>query len=169
MHRVLVLAASAAVLLPTALAAAGNDDVAVRAMGVAGISTDSTTVNSINVFCVEAGANATVKCDLDATGVMRVGAAAQNKLGLSSPVLARAGKAVPCGESTCLRMKVSKTALAKLKKVSSLKVLYRIAVSSPISETISDTVTMKVSPSGGGPRLLLRSNRDTFAFGSGRE
>lgn len=166
---ILALAASSVVLWPAGLAMAGDDDLAVRAIGVAGIKTSSTTVNSTTLTCVEAGGNAGAECDLDATAVMRVGAAAQKKLGLSSPVLAKAGKAKPCGESTCLRMVVTKAALTKLKKLSSLKVVYRITIASPIKEIVSDTVTMKVSPSGGGERLLLRSKADTFQFGGARE
>jgi hypothetical protein len=65
-------------------------------------------------------------------------------------------------------MEVSKAVLKKLKRLSSLKVVYRIALTSPIDETVSDAITMKVSSSGGGERLLLRSKRDSFQFGGGR-
>jgi hypothetical protein len=139
-----------------------NNNLAYRAVGQTALTLNSTTINGIGLFCVKAGENKVVGCNLEATGRMTVSAATKAKYKLPSALIAK-GVYAKAGEGGSIQMKASSAMRARLKKakVKKLPVSYSIKVTGPGTETFSKKVTMTV---GSSVRLFIRSSGDTAAI-----
>jgi hypothetical protein len=158
------------VLLPLGGSAFAQDGAtpAVRALGNTTLGL-STTASSVGAFCVTAGANAMVDCDLPATATITVSAATKAKFELRSTRVAH-GAYVKAGEGGSVKLVATRAMRKKLKASRGrlLPVTYRLRVTSPITKTVSKKVAMRI---GGSPtkQLVLRSSGDTFAVSGGRD
>jgi hypothetical protein len=149
-------------------AAQTGDPYAVRAVGSKGFVVQSPKVNNLSIFCVTPGQNGLAPgqadCVLEASATMKVAAATQKKLKLSSATIAKGGAVAKCGEGQCLTLTASKAVRAAVKKAKRVAVTYKLTITSPITETVTQKVVMTA---GGGGRLSIRSSGDTFVVSGG--
>jgi hypothetical protein len=162
---VTVVAGSAAALYHTGPAAAQADEFFLRAVGTTALkATSPSSINSFGLVCGPAGTAGGGDCVASASATMTVDASTKRKLKLTSAKIAK-GASKPAGEGVVVKMVASAAVRKKLKGVKTLKVIYTVTATSPITETFKQTVVMNVT--GAPKRLLIRSSADTFDFSGG--
>jgi hypothetical protein len=152
-------------------AAAQSDKFSVRGIGITRLDVAKPTVNTLAVACVTPGANTFLDCVPQGSATLKVSAATKRKLKLPSTTIAKGPiVAKPAGGEGEDGGRVAATASSavrkRLKKAKTIEVTYRLTVTSPIQEVLTEKVKMTTTSSG-VQRLLLRSSGDTFSFGGG--
>lgn len=162
-----VVAASAAALAHTGLAAAQTETSFVRGVGSTAIRPASaTSIHNLGLVCGPAGTAGGGDCVPRASATMKVDASTKRKLKLASTTLAK-GTSKAAGEGYSIRMVATAAVRKKLMAVKTVKVIYTVTATSPIIETFKQTFVMSVNKTGAGKRLLIRSSGDTFDFSGG--